>query len=656
MPERISFPVFASRRLRWPLRAALCLLVLAALATLLPAYSGAVRMHDVMMGMNGLYTGYGASPRLPHLPWALSYEQRAEQAKNTSGLWGDTTHYSRADALRPLVRAHPDNRVYLGYYATQAFGHREAVAEFRAGLALDPDNAQYHYLLARTELFEAWDMRHINFKNPATGENYTYFIKDRARLDRAMAELRAGLGQPRIRRYHQEMLLERFAALPTPRQADGYLYRQMLLWSELLPELSHYRELNRAALYYAYRLIKEGRSREALPYLDTWRRTALQLNEDAFFTIDQMIVRSFVTRNGAQAASLYEMAGRPDLAEQTRQQVARLSAAVPRGIFGGHYGGSATSTVSKYGGVVADNLITMPIPSKYASFADLRPIRTLGYNLIEQTALYALLLILGMLLFGHLWSGWMWSIQCRKQAMKPAVLLPGTRGVVTWVIGAVLLPLGAYVAYTRYSGWAGRQYSAEYNIIHLLIDLGVMLLLMLLLPLLSAYIATRRRCRAAGIPVPSGEEEAGRRAMVAFFAVPWAGCWGWLLLVWMDAVPYELTSLWPFNTGNFLVVTGWILLGLLCLAPLVLCIRQFRAQRQLFATYYGTMTRTLVPAFAVVILLLAGIAMPHLQRVEQQALRQDRLIFIQPGHLLPLAEEAYLADQQAAVRRALSGK
>ncbi|HEX2948270.1 MAG TPA: permease prefix domain 1-containing protein [Armatimonadota bacterium] len=62
-----------------------------------------------------------------------------------------------------------------------------------------------------------------------------------------------------------------------------------------------------------------------------------------------------------------------------------------------------------------------------------------------------------------------------------------------------------------------------------------------------------------------------------------------------------------------------------------------------YRLYRGSLVRSLIPIYALMLLLIAGIGKGYLARQEHQAYQQDRIFFIHPGQTMPL-QEADVAD------------
>ena len=70
-----------------------------------------------------------------------------------------------------------------------------------------------------------------------------------------------------------------------------------------------------------------------------------------------------------------------------------------------------------------------------------------------------------------------------------------------------------------------------------------------------------------------------------------------------------------------------------------------------YRLYRGTRARSLVPMYALTLLLIAGIAQPYLARQERQAYQQDRVFFVHPGETVPPLEAQIVNDLKRAMLR-----
>ena len=132
------------------------------------------------------------------------------------------------------------------------------------------------------------------------------------------------------------------------------------------------------------------------------------------------------------------------------------------------------------------------------------------------------------------------------------------------------MPLALYVVYSRFTGLAGRDFAFVANPWRFVLELAGVGVFMLISSVWLSLRHVRRRCRALGVPVPP--------------------------------------SLWKENKA-------WLAVW-----------------RSDYGLYLGTAARSLIPAYAVAILLLGGVVQPWLAHEETRWLRADPLI--SQGHTI----------------------
>lgn len=144
----------------------------------------------------------------------------------------------------------------------------------------------------------------------------------------------------------------------------------------------------------------------------------------------------------------------------------------------------------------------------------------------------------------------------------PFLMLPDWRSG-AWIIAmSVVLPVAIFILYTRFSGLAGRENAVTSNVPRYVAELLALGLFILVASARMSLRHVRSRCRVLGVPVPEKHR-----------ALAWLAVW-----------------------------------------------------RSDYGLYLGTAARSLIPAFAVAVLLLGGVVQPWLAREETRWLRADPLL------------------------------
>jgi hypothetical protein len=142
------------------------------------------------------------------------------------------------------------------------------------------------------------------------------------------------------------------------------------------------------------------------------------------------------------------------------------------------------------------------------------------------------------------------------------LVLPDGRQALWIVSVSVVLPLLVFLVYTRWSGLAGRENAIVLNFWRHVLEVFALGWTILVAATWMTQRFVKRRCLALGVPVPR------KRVAIAWFAV------------------------WRSDYG----------------------------------VYLGTVARSLIPTFAVAILLLGGVVQPWLAREEVRSIRADTLL------------------------------
>jgi hypothetical protein len=495
-------------------------------------------------------------------------------------LFGDTSRATPAEQQRAIWEKDPTNRLYYGNYithlisatsaATDAVSTVQLEAAFREGERLDPDNARYNYLLADSMLRRAADVRWNEPAPGSTNKESRLVIRDRQLLDAAMAEFLKGQNKPVLMTYGKEMMALRMALLPPSASLVERIQKIAMAAGILLPDLSKMRPLARAGIMYGEQLVAEGRKPEAMPFLHAWHPLSQKVFSNSFTLIETLVGFAIVSTGQEKAPTILEAAGEPEQAAATRLQTAALLAPKEqwdRRRKAIHDGAEAAI---REGSVLMAMLL--PAGEPLPSARELAFGRLTECVVAEQAGLACCLAGFVLLMFGMLVATlrWRWV---RGFASAPLLLLPSWRQLGLLLVYAVVIPVGAYYLYTRHSGLSGCNMPLPMRFWVIALELGVLAAVILCIAVPMSVRRTWGRCRELGIAVPANVSAI---KLIAIALVPFG------LLVWL---------LRGRNEGLF----------------------------------RGSVARSLIPVFALVVILLGLTSAPYLRANESSLVRQDTL-------------------------------
>ncbi len=559
------------------------------------------------------------------LPRRLTAEQRLL-------LEGDTTRATRYQQQRAIWEAHPTNRVYLGNYVTAlaaAASSPESVpsdflrSELAAARKVEPGNARFDYLEAGRLLATAATNHSENVGTNAQGERqieYKLEVLDRAQLDEAMALVRQGLGKPYWRRYAADMLGEQLAVLGPPRRFVDLVQRTALAAGVLLPDLAQFKTLARSTRLYAELLIAEGKTAEAIPFLDAWQVLTKQLTEDSFTLIDLLVAGAIVREAGQTIPPIYRRLGREPDAQRTEASAAAIGKPVQewraqRALDGGKNPPSTAhqrneQVLQERAGILASMLL--PALGEWPDAKAYDPGRMLEYVVFTEVVLVA---VLAALLLATLVSGLLalrWRVFRLADEPPSPRLMPDPRTMIRILLLGVILPLVLFFLVTRCLPWSGHAYSIRVGAPKLMAEFGLLVMAWVTLPICLTLAHVRRRCAALGIRVT--------RWHARYVSWP-CGFVGILLLVIAWCFPAT-----PSDSVRTLAFVGLGLLGLSLVTGAILGIAQGVGGQREHGRFYGSAFRTLVPMLALTIVVLGFVTRPLLVQAEARCLDRDTLM------------------------------
>ncbi len=565
---------------------------------------------------------------------------------------------ARADA--PLLKASPrelwdsdsKNRVYYANYVSADISPKSAPTEaerqsllalLERAAELDPDNARYDYLRAAILMQGACEVQSENGEKGPDGKRglgtLTWEIKDRARLDQAMAHLQSGLRKPEFRRYGREMLALKLGAMGSGARLVQRLERIATVASALLPDLATLRDLARVSYLYGDTLAKEGRVADARPYLDAWRTLTVQLNADSWTLIDCLVVTAIASAIPEHSAQTYDRLGLAADAARSRRQGELLGG--PGKEWRDRRNDPASKAANQeheremkmYAGALTGMLL--PALNEWPARAEYEASRRLEYVVAMQAGVTMLsaALLLAMLVCLAISLRWRCA---RGGAAIPILLLPDGRRTLRILALGVLLPLALLAAVILFVPTSGQCYSVRVGLHKVLAEFILCAIAILVLPAWLAAREARRRCAELGI--------ACGRALVWLPALL-LPCALAVAAVWF--VPPTADR--QFDAGmSVAAVAVIVLLGTALAAALVLLLANAR-----HGLYSGTVARSLIPLFAAAMILISVTTRPWLLRAERRYIETDTLLMTGPNDVgFSRIENRLTARMQRAVAAA----
>jgi hypothetical protein len=424
-------------------------------------------------------------------------------------------------------------------------------------------------------------------------------VKDRPRLDRAMAESLRAVAMPRIDRRQQEMLRRQLAVLPA-RTLLELISRIAVAAGTLLPDLSLYRNLGRTAPLYAELRTREGADPDdVVPLLLAWEPLVVKTNRDAFTLIGILVESAVIEHARTECVRVLREIGRPELAERTLARATALGAPVRAWRERADRKSDSRADemwIKQHAGILDAMLLPAlgedPVPEEIAVG------RELDYVIAERAQTLALLLGFTALMAGALIVSLRWRF-ARHEHINPLLCLPDAATMARVIGLGVLLPILLYFAYTRWTPLGGRSFGLGYMAPRLAADLNALYLAVISLVFLLAVPPIRRRCQILRIDIPRPTRP-------------------WLLALLLAVIPitWLAARLYPAVLDE---AVPWILVYLalieMAVVLLVLFVRCLVGPRR-YGAFYGTAARSLIPVFAAAVILIAALTQPWLRARE----------------------------------------
>lgn len=392
-------------------------------------------------------------------------------------LTGDPNAPTDFERAASIVERWPDNPLYYGDYANFAlveFHERMKAGEDDAarqwylsildrGKRVDPENGYYHVLTAAALAGQAvvsieddgptyyYDTVAVDgTRRPFEQQAYTVKVADALLLERAIAELRAGLAKPRLTTHALELAERRLELLPLPRTLVEQVARVARVVGTFLPELGEYRKLAAMLTGKAVVLAQQGRTEEALKLLADVRELGFTIGADSEVLIELLVGQSIAVMGAGHEIAVYELAGQPASAKRMRDAASELvdAAAAIRRDWHGVRTEHDRRTASLH-----DIIAQSSLPGYQWNP---EPMRTAEQAAVQRIGLTALLMLMDGLALGAVLLGAIFAWHTRSP-----LLWIGWRRMGRIYLLALIVPIGVYLLYIL-SPLANRHFGFSY--------------------------------------------------------------------------------------------------------------------------------------------------------------------------------------------------
>lgn len=526
-------------------------------------------------------------------------------------LFGDPSQADPGNQFKPLWDSDPGNPAYFARFALSYIAvHDRLPPDFlETAHRLDPDNAWFTMVAMGVTAKDAVKGDRLTPAEQKRGVARRYAISDQVRLDEAIRLLEKAAGQPRFDSYQAELLADQIAILP-PRTDFA---SQMPVLVHVAGEPSDSSPLTSALLAVdaaAWQAADRGDAAAFLRIADQWQPLLRNLAaaESPTF-LNGLIVRAAI----AATADRHARTTLPEL-EELKQRWKPVSDRM-RAEKEERERRESNDELKLKGGMLA--ALSLPVMTKQLQSpipitdADLKPGRLAEHELFSRiSAAVRWLALLLMLLAAALYRKRASMLVSRLSARMEDLLKPADWA---WILGfGVALPFVSYLAIYRLTPLGARDWSiAASAFIVPSGQVAAMGFLMILLPVLVARWRLGKRGAMLGW-------QKGRA---------WMG-WSAAICGALSLPGFGLS----FASGKGsqpVMMAAAALLGILVVGALLIGIRAVFSKRPALLLRRVTLSRVLVPAYALGMLLLAA-SMPFYHAAEKRWLAQDRLMEISP--------------------------
>lgn len=517
-------------------------------------------------------------------------------------LFGDRTKEDELAQQKAILDSDPDNPVYYGNYITYAMIYlstEDALELLARAAEREPDNCRYDWMRAALILDEAAEC-----ESPETDEEQTdwlsYFkIKDREKLDQAMVLLRQGAAKPYYHSYMGDMMRERIKVFGEVENFIQAMERTGVSAGSLLPDVSKMRNLAKTSAYYAFLLESEGKNKEAAVYAMLWRDLATKMQEDSFTLIEVLVINAVIGLGGDMAPPLFQKLGQPEKADEVRRMAEEWASPVRD--WRENRGNNLDKRLREKGGVL-DGLLLSSLGETMPE-TELTAGRLLDYHLVDSFMIRFLPFLFSCPLLGACLILWRWKAGPGDSENR----LKAGENAAVFFLGA-LTPLAVWRLLTLVDLFGGRNL----NLTSSYFRSGGQFLVTAFVMVFTVSALARR---FAGARVTGGGVERAPR-----------DCWElavnkvfWGLLVVAAGLVY-----FPLVAEGSLVRQTLPCLGI-CLLQIALVLKFIPAagtfvramKKKETKGYYTAICQSIIPTYAIIILLLAWGPLNPLRKYEK---------------------------------------
>jgi len=352
---------------------------------------------------------------------------------------------SRLDRAKSIVDRWPDNPIYYGHYIVQYLAQAgiydfkgndykirkstlpDYIAKLDRGKQVEPDNAWYNVMKAAVLIKMGSTLNEDADRTyqitDGRGRNLPrHFCRikviEKGVFDRALAELRGGLGKRHFTSHSIDMARLRVDMLPPPTGLEDYVNRIALVLSTLLPDLGPIRHLSKSILAYGLQVAEQGQHAESAELTRDITVLASKMGADSRSVIELLVADRIKKDSLAHAAMVFDALGKPEDAARVRAELEQQGA-FSRSLYTGK--DDLDQRVSKEGGIL-DSILVPALPQYEI---DLAPNRKAEHAFASEFALTAFLVALVAITFLAGLLAVIDMVRCRRRDDGPKLLFVG---------------------------------------------------------------------------------------------------------------------------------------------------------------------------------------------------------------------------------------
>jgi len=624
-PDELTRQLWQANRRRLRIRG---LLRWAARAALVPAAAAVIL--GLIVTLIGRTRGY-VSPTPPLLSLAHpTPEQRFI-------LHGDPKAADPVAAAKSISDRWPENPVYYANYVIELMNrggffdlaerikpHRleELVAVLDRGERIDPDNAFYNFMkagvLAQASSTLEEDTSRPYPQSSAAGSGcrtywYRIAIRDQRLFDRALAELRRGLGKKTATCRMMEMVQARLAQLPKPRGVSDMMSRAMVQAGTLMPPLSPELGLSRRLSARAIQLAEAGKADQAEELIDDALRFGGMIGGHGEIVLDVVAGEGIVKHALAASREVHLRLGRAEQAHAAGKALEEEEAWFGQII---KLGTSPLDQINRSAGLYWSVLS----PALRGLKKDFEPVRSAEKAFAAELVLLGLLLALtGAAGFFGLWT--LVSLAIRRGEDRPVLLFVGWERIGRICLLGLVAPLGAYFLYSWVLTGRDGRFGLNYTAGRTVLEYTVLVLAVFVLMKRLSFSAIAARAAEIGMAVPPPVRLRDRRILLAIGVALAAAVAVYLAGWWVG--PFRPD---PAGDRAYRSIPGFVLAGLVVAyavaAGVVGIVSRIRRGR--FGRFRRSVRRSAVPILAAAVIVLGIACGAPLARQERSAVARAK--------------------------------